>query len=295
MTHPPINFREERDLGQKLNVTFGFIRQNYKVLLTSVLYFVAPCALLAGIFSGLYQSTALAHVAGNPEYESPGAFYFANTLTSLNYWLQILFTVMSYVLLSLIVYSVIIFSMDEEGEIQVRDVWRGIKAHFIPVLYSGVGVLVICVLATLLLILPGIYVSVALSLFIIVMVREDIGFVETMERCFYLVKGNWWPTFGFLLVVVLIQGVLGFVASLPAVILYIMRILHLPGGENDLLLVIASILSTIVNLLLYILTITAVAFHYFNLVEIKEGIGLLEQVHNIGKPEPVAITEEEKI
>ncbi|WP_192822138.1 hypothetical protein [Rufibacter sp. LB8] len=290
MTHRPIEFREERDLGQKLNVTFAFIKQNYKVLLTSLLYLVVPFALLAGIFSGIYQSTQLAQAAGEVEYESMGAYSFASSILSVHYWLQIFFTIVAYVMLSLTVYSFMVLYQDYDGPIEVRDVWALAKGHIIPVLYSTIGVFIICVLGTLLLVVPGVYLYVAFSIFIVVMLREDVGFVEAMERCLYLVKGNWWSSFGFFLVLIIIQGVFGFVASAPAIVTYILRILHLPGGENDLLLVAAGTVSTVVNLLLYIIWVTGLGFQYYHLVEVKDGIGLLEQVENIGKPEPALAT-----
>ena len=224
-----------------------------------------------------------------------GAYYFDTMLTSLHYWVSLFFTLVSYVMLSLVVYSYIVLYMDYGRPVEVRDVWAYIKSYFIPVLYSTVGMVVLCGLATLLLLIPGIYVGVALSMLLVVMVREDLGFLEALERCFYLVKGNWWETFGYLLVVGIIQAVIGFGVSLPAVVVYVLRILHLPGGDNDVLLMVASSFSTIIGLLMYVITITAIAFQYFSLVEIKDGIGFIEQVNNIGRRDaaPTDLTQDE--
>ncbi|KAA3439942.1 hypothetical protein [Rufibacter hautae] len=282
MKDPLIEFRLERDLGQKLNTTFTFLRQNFRPLFKCILLFVVPFALLAGIFSGIYQGIQLDELSGAVEYGSMGAYTFAQTVNSAHYWVSLFFSLVSFVLLSLTIYSYMLQYMQHRGQVDSAQVWEGIKSNFIPVLYSSVGVILISVLATLLLVLPGIYVAVALCMFALVMLHEEVGFLDAVERCFYLIKGYWWPSFGFLLLLALLQGIIGFVASLPAMALYILRIFHLPGGDSDVLLVVATGFTTFISLLLYALTLTGVAFQYFDLVEKKEGVGLLEQVNQIG-------------
>ncbi|RNI30074.1 hypothetical protein EFA69_11215 [Rufibacter immobilis] len=284
-----IELHQERDLGQKLNATFAFLRQNFKPLFRCVLLYVVPFALLAGIFSGVYQSTQLRELSGAVQYSSWGEFSYSNSVNSVHYWVSLFFTLVSGVLLCLTVYGYMLEYRQNQGEVTPGAVWARAKSNFIPLLYSSVGVVVLCGLATLLLLLPGIYVTVALSLFGIVMLYEETGFLDTVERCFYLVKGHWWSAFGFLLLVMLLQGVIGFMGSLPAIVVYIFRILQLPGGDSDMLLIVASSFTTILSLVLYVISTTAVGFLYFDLVERKDGVGLLEQVNQIGtKPEVTA-------
>ncbi|MGV3540552.1 MAG: hypothetical protein ACO1OQ_12130 [Rufibacter sp.] len=292
MRHQAIEFREERDLGEKLNVTFGFIREHYKILLTSTLYFVLPFALLAGVASGLYQNDQLSLLAEASQGVGSGS-YFGSLFMSLYYWLQLFFMIVSMVMMSLAVYTYMVHYMDYGQPAEISDIWAGIRHHFIPVLYSSIGLSFLVGIASLFLLVPGLYIGVACSVFVIVMVREEVGFVDALERCFYLVKGNWWASFGFLIIVFIIQWVISFLASVPAIVIYVMNILKLPGAENSLLLVSATAFSTIISLLLYSIIITAIAFHYFSLVEIKDGIGLLEQVEKIGQREPQTALQED--
>ncbi|GGK87080.1 hypothetical protein ACD591_19725 [Rufibacter glacialis] len=279
-----IELREERDLGQKLNATFAFLRQNYRPLARCILLYVVPFALLAGIFSGIYQSTQLAELSGNVRYGSLGAYAFASTINSGHYWVSIFFTLVSLVLLCITVYTYMLEYLAQGGKVENVAIWERIKGNFIPLLYSAVGAAVICGVAALLLVLPGIYVMVPLSLFAVVMLAEEVNFLDALERCFHLVKGRWWASFGFLLITFMLQGIIGFAASLPALVVYVFRILHLPGGESDLLLILASSFTTIVGLVLYVIAITAIGFLYFDLVERKDGLGLLEKVNQIGGP-----------
>lgn len=51
--------------------------------------------------------------------------------------------------------------------------------------------------------------------------------------------------------------------------------------------IISTVISTVGTVLLYSLSALAMAFQYFNLVERKEGVGLLEEVDKLGKSQPI--------
>ena len=51
-----IQLFQQRDFGDKINVTFQYISQNFKSFGLSLLYIVGPVALVAGIASGIMQS-----------------------------------------------------------------------------------------------------------------------------------------------------------------------------------------------------------------------------------------------
>jgi hypothetical protein len=59
------------------------------------------------------------------------------------------------------------------------------------------------------LIIPGIWLAGSLTMLSAVVALEDVGPVEALRRSFQLVRGRWWPTVGFLLLV----GLLGSVAA----------------------------------------------------------------------------------
>ena len=278
-----INFREERDMSQKINATFAFIRQNYQVLGRCLLLYVAPFALLAGIFTGIYLTRRLPAEPGEAPYRTWGEYDFFNSITSFHYLISLFFSLVSYVLLSLILCIFIVRYMDHQGQVSAREVGDGVKSHFLPVFYASFGVLLMCCLGYVLLLVPGIYISIALSFFIIVMVREDLGFVETVERCFYLIKGHWWPTFGFLLLMGIIQGVIGLVAALPVFMVGLLKTFQIPGTDHPLLTIVASSIAGVAGIFVYVISFTGIIFQYFHLVEIKDGTGLLEQVTLIGR------------
>ena len=101
--------------------------------------------------------------------------------------------------------------------IEVDDVWIKVKDNVGKTIFFSIGYTIITLLATVLLIIPGIYVSVALMIIYIVGLNEDKGFFDSMSRSFYLVKNKWWFTFGLLIVLSLIQGFLGLLFQVPQI------------------------------------------------------------------------------
>lgn len=279
-----LNFREERDLGEKINATFAFIKQNFKALGRYLLFIVTPFALISGVFIGIFQSRRLTLARGERDirYGTYAEYDFYNLISSFNYLAGTFFTFLSFLLISLVIYAFIIAYMDNEGQVDNDAVWSQVKENFLRVFFASCGMFLLFLLGLVLLVIPGIYLSVALSFYLIVMLREDLGFVETVERCLYLIKGNWWSTFGLLLIVSFIQGMMALLVGFPAWVLQILQVLHIPGADNNWLVIGANALSAVLSIYLYVILIVALAFQYFHLVELKDGIGLLEQAELIG-------------
>ena len=293
MRNQLINFREERDLGQKINATFSFIRKNLKSIAWNLLLIVVPFALLGGIFSGISQYRMLTVNRDYTQFNSWGAFDFAKQITSFHYVLSLFFIVVSFVLVSLLVCAYIVEYMDNDGNVEPAALRERIKSNFFSVFFSTFGVFLLVMLGMVILVVPGIYLSVAFSLYIIVMVREEVGFVEGLERCVALVKGNWWSTFGLIMVIGIIQYVFQFITSAPTLILNVLFVAKIPGGDNQVLLIAANSLSVIGAILFYSLSIIAIAFQYFNLVEVKEGVGYIAMADQIGAVQVETETEED--
>ncbi|WP_299820839.1 hypothetical protein [uncultured Pontibacter sp.] len=282
-TSHKINLRQERDFGEKLNATFHFIKANFKPLFRAILLYVTPVALLAGIFSGLYQARLFQAISGNGDYNTYGEYSFFQQVTSLNYIVMLFFVMLGYIMVALVVHSFMVVYMDsDEGTVSPGAVWDNVKANIVQGIYAGVGLGIVCFFGFFLLGF-GLYLGVVCSIFFIVMIREETGVVETMERCFYLIKRNWWATFGFLIVVGFIQGIIGWLGSFPAGIVMVLRLFGIPGMESDVLLVVTNTIASIFTIYASAISMVAISFQYFHLVEQKDGFGWIEQVNLIGK------------
>jgi hypothetical protein len=83
-----------------------------------------------------------------------------------------------------------------------------------PVIWAAIVAGIGVVVGFIALIVPGLWLLVAWSVFIPALVFEELGPTRALGRSFELVRGRWWATFGALLVVAFISGLAsGLIAS----------------------------------------------------------------------------------
>ncbi|MEO8232210.1 MAG: hypothetical protein ABI638_07995 [Ignavibacteriota bacterium] len=277
MNPKKIEFQQYRDFGQVLSATFEFLRENFKPLGKALIFLVGPFILLCGIFCGLYQKDI---------------FSFTPTSTSLSqfgisFGVYVLFSFLTLMMLVNTIYSYIIIYLKSEDEsmIEVDDVWNVVKKNVLKIILLSIGYTIITILAFILVIIPGIYVSITLMMIYIVAINEDKGFFDAMSRCFYLIKNKWWFTFGLLIVLSLIQGFMSFLFQIPQYIaMFFVAFNSFDGsGMNsttEIIFIVTTIISSF-SFLFYSISFVGIAFHYFSLVEQKEAKGLLNKIESI--------------
>ncbi|GGE94414.1 hypothetical protein [Hymenobacter cavernae] len=317
----PADFLKERDFGQKLEATFDFIRAHFKPLGKCLLYIVLPIALLNGIMVGLLQArlgsyfraaTIASRTGGTMNY-----FSFSEQVPQ-----SLLFVVtglITFALGILTVYGYMVLRLHQEdptAEISVAEVWAFVRRRLLGTILAFIG-LAICFMllfipffgmvflgglgagssggvAFLFLLIPVcycafLYMGVTLSLFFIIWVREELGFFATLRRCFYLIWGKWWSTFGLLVVMSMIVSLIMLVLVMPVSFLNVWSLVKPDDTPvSPILTVAANSFSTIAIMLLYTLIFIALAFQYFNLVERKDGEGLRSLVDRLGQPAAAA-------
>jgi hypothetical protein len=135
------------------------------------------------------------------------------------------------------------------------------------------------------------YLGIVLSLFFPVLWLEDGGVFATVGRCFQLIKGRWWATFGLLLVVAMIQGMLLIVFIIPQYAVMIGKMMHVPGLNSDILGLVAQCIYAVGIMFTYTIPLLALAFQYFHLAEQKEGWGLRLLVDALGQPQAIPVAQ----
>ena len=274
MNHTNIEFKKVRDFSGLLGVTFEYIKQNFKVLFKSNLLIGAPFILLAGVFMGLYQSSMF-----NFQLE-PGIERFA-----IPFLLSMFFTMLSYLVITVVTYSHLMLYNESEPEIfDIEDVWQIVKRNFWMILFTGIGYSIIVVLGFVILIIPGIYLSIALSLIFIVRLEEKLTFFDAVSRCIKIISGNWWFTFGLILVVGIIQGFIAGILYVPNyIVMFFLAFAGIDSSTGDtsrIMFIISSIIASL-GALVYSISTIAIAFQYYNLVERREAPGLMQQIEDI--------------
>jgi hypothetical protein len=274
MNQTKIEFRKVRDFGGLLGVTFDYIRQNFKLLFKSNLLIGSPFILLAGVFMGIYQSSIF-NFRVQSEIEQFG----------IPFLFSMFFMMLSYLIITIVTYShLILYKTSEPGNFDIDDVWQNVKRNFWMILFTGIGYSILAFIGFIFLIIPGVYLSIALSIIFIVRLEERLDFFDAVSRCIKIVSGNWWFTFGIIIVVGMIQGFLGFVLYVPNYIVTIfLAFAGVDSSNGDLgrvLYIISSIIASL-GVILYSISTIAIAFQYYNLIERREAPGLVQRIEEI--------------
>jgi hypothetical protein len=282
-----INLFQQRDFGDKINVTFQYVSQNFRSLGLSLLYIVGPVALIAGIASGIFQSNILDLAKRKADFDPDdnpiAVFGLMSSIFSPVFWLTIFFGILAILVVSLTTYAHMKVYARKNGEfVTVAEVWeemqpaigRGLIISLLGSIITGVGFLFF--------IIPGIYVAVVLVLALAVTVFEGTDFGSTWDRCFKLIRDKWWSTFGLVLVMGIISGIIGLIFTLPAGIINFFIGAKLLPDIGGFWVVLGNVIGTVGGTLLRSLIYVAIGFQYTNLVERQEGRGLLSAIDSIG-------------
>lgn len=272
-----IEIQKSRDFGQILSVTFAFLAQNLKNFGKSLLFISAIPIIVSVLFSNyimfdfIYDPQTLSQELPN---------YF------LSLFLSVLVTMVATVFITIIpVVYIKLYMEKKSNDITVNEVWIRSKNLFFKVYSAEIGVAIIVGFAFLLLIIPGIYVSIAFSLVPVILVMEESSFSESIGRSSRLISGHWWLTLGLIIVLYIVYIVISFVLNIPIYALTFISALTSsdPGAfiiQPDWKMKIATAISSI-SYLFYALFTMGLTFHYFSLKEKKEATGLFEKIDSI--------------
>jgi hypothetical protein len=309
----PIKYHQLRDFSEKINVTFLFIKQNFKSLAKALIYIAGPPALMVSLVLGNFIGDFLGMMQniGNADAS-------ANYFLSVNFWLQILliflFGILAYVFTLSVIYNyVVLYEEKQSNQIDVSVVWDRVRSNFwmffgtifffglLLMLAYVVLILPIILLAAIspfliffgfmALIVGVVYVVISAVPTFIIRVYEKKSFFSAISRSFYLVRGKWWSTFGLLIILSLIGGVVSYIFLIPYYIFIFTTAMHQTSVEtfaapSDTLLLIVKIffgLYYLAQIFITTLPHIGVSFQYFNLVEMKEARGLMSDIEKFGQ------------
>jgi hypothetical protein len=287
-----ILFKKQRDLGAIISDTFKFIRQEYKTIFRLYLKHVGWLLLLAVATSTYYQYTSLN--SANSLLESGAEAFLLNAFQNTGLSLILVFLAfVAYTTMSLTAVNSIIKSyVDNKGEIKDEEVSLNIRRFFGQTLLSLFVFGILCFIGLLLCFLPGVYLAVPLSLIFSIVVFQEKSFSDAFSECFQLVKQNWWITFVTVLVISLLVSVIGGVFQLPIIVLTAVEAFTSlnEGGDttgvlglgNNWIYLSLYVFASIAQYILGLITLISLALIYFNLNEIHNKTGTLEDIDGIG-------------
>ncbi len=280
MAQQKVQLRKLRDFGENLSDTFQFIRQEFKPLATSFVLISGVFIMAQSVVAGLYEARLfsvfddLAKGGALQPREISDVFSFTY------------FLVLALSLLTLTVMHVSIAAYmkyyDEHGNSpSFSEVWNGTKRYFIKVFFFSIPVYLLIIAGLILCLLPGIYFAVVLIPFPYVIVMEDASFGEAFNRCFIIVKENFWISLGIYFVTYLIysfsSGIISFITGILAGLISYFSTKEIGSSAG-----IATSVINAVSYLFYIIYFISVALHYFNLAERTDGTGIARRLESIG-------------
>jgi hypothetical protein len=283
MAEQKVELRKVRDFSENLNDTFLFIRQNFKPLVTSFLAIAGIFMLAHSILNGVYQG----HVSGafrdiinhrtSTPIDSPFATMFNGT-----YFVLLLLGLANYVAMHVVITCYIKLYDIKQGEAPtIEEVWNEFKKYFLKVLVYTIPITLLIIIGCLFCLIPGIYLAVVLTPFTIALIIDDATFGGAWERCFAIIKNNFWPSLGLYLLMYLISvfsagiisAVLGGITSL---------ISYFTTRDIVTTITIATSVLGVFSFIFYIVFYVSVCLHYFNLSERYDGTGMLRKIDSIG-------------
>ena len=275
-----IELNRIREFGEIIDDSLQFFKQNWKPLLKS--YFtICGFFWLASLLLGFFNQINTLHRIHD------GQSAFTTT-----YFMYILFEYIDFIVITLTVLSFISLYKERGNEApSVEEVWSFVKYYFFRAFGSYLVLSVCIVIGAVFCILPGIYLAIAFSLVLPIIIIENSTLSYAFNRCFQLIKNNWWFMLGAVLVSEIILGV-----ALLAIIIPVMIIAF--GATfltNVSMLTMYSYTTIIVSHLLqfaYMFPIIVVCMVYFSLVEQKDDGNLLQRINNIGVTNSNSINQE---
>lgn len=283
MTTPPIELLQQRDFGQKINATFDFVIKNLGPLSKSILFIAGPSAILSGIAQGMFQSRMLSIGLQKNSVESLGQYL------SVEYFFVMLFSMLT-LFLSYMAVSAFMVLYEERGpqeQITPGDVWQKILENLSTAVVSSVLVSLAIMVGFVFFFIPGVYLAVCFQLYLMVVIREKLPAMDAIKRSYKLVDGKWWSTFGLVLIMSFIAGIIGIVFQFPALFVTVFSALGLGDGiaSSPMVLIVASTIGIVGSSLVNALVWIAIGFQYYNFIEGREGSGLRTEIESLGSNE----------
>lgn len=277
-----IVFNKERNFNSILNVTFAYIKQEFKPLMKAVLFLSGPVILLSGIIYS-FIIPKLHNVLGNPF--KIGLLSVFDFSLGNAYWINLALIIISLASIITVTNSYIFLYVSNNAKgFTLNDVAKESLKRFLKILILGV-VGTIIVLVGSIVIIPGIYLAVTLMLIFPIAIIGQKDIFDSISRSFDLIKSNWFSSFFLMLFLFIITFFLGIAFYIPLYIINAFFELNAVSLETsvfgELFTTIMTTIAIFLSNLSYTILFIAIAFHYFSLVEKHESPTLQKMISSI--------------
>ena len=277
-----INLSVQRSFSDLITVTINFMKQEFVPFIRAFAVIGFPLILLMLFFMKDLLMGAF-DMSLHPE-----AYYEVNNFGDM--MLRTLFTslfgmlLMMWVQLFAISYLRVYWDHYQAG---IEE--RITIGEVLGVMLKKLGVyLMWSVFCGLVVFVPGIYIGISFTFGSYLLILRDNGLGKIITESMAMVKGNWWKTFGFIVVMYLLVGVLAYLFGIPYMFLMMSSAFT---GEipNIYEITFSLLLSYLGQYTLYTVLFVGVGMLFFSRLEEMEHTTLLSQIDQLGaQPEKKA-------
>ncbi len=259
-----MELRQVRSIDQRLDTSFQFFKVNFREIFSIYMAGGLPLVIIGSILGlgGVYHTLNLAG-------ESFSIYLLMNVIGSfLLYGGMLHMYLQTMTLMQLYQETGKVPTPQEVSDRVDGSFWGYVGVSFL----TGLSV----VLGMMFLLIPGIFLFIAFSVALPVYMIEDKSVTDSLNRSYQLVKGYWWNTAGFVMLLSVIVWVLSFIFT------------AMLGGLTGLSLVFgnawaysAYVFSPIVSVLSVIISVFyafGVVVQYYHLLALKEPQGIAEEI-----------------
>lgn len=307
MNQERIDFEKERDFSNTLTVSFTFIKENFKLFFTSLLFLAGPLLLLNAILMSIYVQNVF-----NFQTFNPGDFESLQFFTPVYFLVIIIAIASSLVVLGVTFEYVFLYDKHNGANFTVNDVWNAFLRDLgmlISTFFFLIGIFILIMIALgivigLFAMMGGILMGLIMfALFIALMVvgppllfvitavypiriRERVGNLAALNKAYLLAKNDFGTTWILVFISQLIVGAIGFVFSLPqfvyTMVIQLNTLQNTAVETSSVLLTSFNMIATLGTSLTNAVFLVIVCFHYFSSNEKVFGGGLMKKIEDIG-------------
>lgn len=277
-----INLSLQRSFSDTITATINFVKQEFVPLIRSFVVIGFPMILLMlYLIRNVLMETFTTTIDPYAGYQDS----FMDTITNSLITNIVGGLMMWWVQLFSIAYLRVYWDHYRAGvaeRITIGEVFLVMTRKFAMFLGWSFVYIVLIVLGTVFFIVPGIYLSVALTFGSYLIVIQDKGFSHIMTEAMELVKGIWWKVFGFMIVLYLLVMVVSYLFSIPLTVLTVTSLLT--GEElNIYATTFAVLLAYLGQYTLSIVMYIGMGVLFFTRPEEKEHTTLLSKIDQLGQ------------
>lgn len=293
-----IPFYQERNFGDKFNVVFAFLKENWRYMIRYILYGALPLAMLAALSLGkFFSDTIEMKITPTTPFD---AMFFGN------YALLVVLSLLSCLWIGSLTFSYIQLYNERENGLEdstfedlkpylKRNAWRMVKCSLVIVLlYLGVlgiiigGFVINVWWLSLILIVLAMIACIPVLMFLPTYIYEDISVWRALSRGVWLGWKTWGGIFALGFVLSLLSNVISMVFVMPWEICLMVKAIFIgdsssqlaPGVILSLMQYIFGVFMWVGQLLLSTLFFVSISYLYSHAAELLDDMSVTKGIED---------------